>query len=227
MSKKKDIKKQQDENLESVEHALTRSEEFIEKNQKQLTIGLLVIVAIVAIVMGYNRFILQPKEKEAQSQMFMGEQYFAVDSFRLAINGDGNFMGFEYIMDEYGITKAGSLAAYYTGISYMHLGEYELAIENLKQFDGGDKMVTPVAYGAMGDCYMELEDYDNAISEYKKAVEYENDFTTPIHLKKLGIAYNANGETKTALEAFEQIKEKYSQSTEARDIDKLIALIKE
>lgn len=226
MANKKNVKNHQDENLENVEQALTKSEEFIEKNQKKLVIGLLVIVAIVVVIMGYNRFYLQPMEKEAQSQMFIGEQYFAADSFRLAIEGDGNFLGFEYINDEYSATKSGSLAAYYTGISYMHLGNYESAIDYLNKFDGGDQMVTPVAYGAMGDCYMELDDYDNAISSYKKATDYKNDFTTPIHLKKLGIAYYTKGDNNKAVETFNQIKENYSTSAEARDVDKYIALIR-
>lgn len=226
MSKKKDIEKRQDEGLENIEHALTRSEEFIEKNQKQLIIGLVVIVAIVGIVMGYNRFYLQPLEKEAQSQMFIGEQYFAADSFRLAAEGDGNFLGFDYIMNQYGATKSASLAAYYSGISYMHLGNFDLAIEKLNKFDGGDQLVTPIAYGAMGDCYMELNDYSKAISKYKEAIAYNNEFSTPIYLKKLGIAYASNGDNSKASEVFQQIKDDYTSSAEARDIDKYIELIK-
>jgi tetratricopeptide (TPR) repeat protein len=225
MANKKDIKNHQGENFENVEQALTKSEEFIEKNQKQLVIGLLIIVAIVAAIMGYNRFYLQPLEKEAQTQMFLGEQYFAADSFKLALQGDGNFLGFEYISDEYSATKSGSLAAYYAGISHMHLGDYQSAIDYLNKFDGGDELVTPVALGAKGDCYMELGEYADAISSYKSAADYENEFTTPIHLKKLGIAYYTNGENDKAIQTFNKIKDQYGKSAEARDIEKYIALI--
>ncbi|MFB6340738.1 tol-pal system YbgF family protein [Saccharicrinis sp. FJH2] len=226
MANKQNNKNHQGENFENVEQALTKSEEFIERNQKQLVIGLLIIVAIVAAVMGYHRFYLQPLEKEAQTQMFLGEQYFAADSFKLALQGDGNFLGFEYISDEYSATKSGSLAAYYAGISYMHLGDYQSAIDYLNKFDGDDDLVAPVALGAKGDCYMELGEYADAISSYKSAADYNNEFTTPIHLKKLGIAYVTNGDNDKAIQTFNTIKEKYSKSAEARDVEKYIALIK-
>lgn len=226
MANKKNVSNPQDNNLENVEHALTKSEEFIENNQKKLVIGLLIIVAIVVAIMGYNRFYLQPLEEEAQSQMFLGEQYFAVDSFQTALNGDGNFLGFEYIANEYSATKSGSLAAYYSGISHMHLGNFESAIDYLNDFKGGDELVTPVAYGAIGDCYMELEDYTRAISNYKKAAEFQNEFTTPIHLKKLAIAYITDGNNDGAIDTFNKIKDEYGSSAEARDVEKYIALIK-
>ena len=43
--------------------------------------------------------------------MFKGEQYFAKDSFNLALNGNGaDYEGFEAIIDQYGSTSAGNLA---------------------------------------------------------------------------------------------------------------------
>ena len=103
----------QDQGLENIEHALSASEQFIEKYQKHISIGVMAIIAIAILFMGYRRYILQPKEDEAAEQMFTGEQYFAADSFRLALSGDGNFLGFEYIADEFGGTKAGNLAKFY------------------------------------------------------------------------------------------------------------------
>src|SRR6056297_3423555 len=90
--------------FEAVENALTRTEQFIEDNQKIITTVVLVIVGLIAVYMGFQRFYLRPLENEAQSQMFVAQRYFEQDSFRLALNGDGNNFGFLTIIDEYEMT---------------------------------------------------------------------------------------------------------------------------
>ena len=118
-------KGKQEDNLEVVEHALSSTEHFIEKNQKNITIALIVIVAVVGIFLGYKRFIVSPKEKDAKNEIFAAEQYFEKDSFNLALNGDGNNLGFLDVIDKYKSTKPGKLARYYAGISYLKLGKFQ------------------------------------------------------------------------------------------------------
>lgn len=223
MSKKKES--QQDQ-FESVENALSRTEHYIEQNQKSLTIIVLVIIVIVGGYLGYQRFVVSPKEKEAQSQMWMAEQYFARDSFNLALHGDGNYLGFLDIADEYSITKSGNLANYYIGVGYLHLGQYEQAIEYLKKFESKDKMVAPIAYGAIGDAYMELDNAGEALKFYEKAAnESENEFTAPIYFMKVGFVHEQNGDYKKALEVYNTIKKDFPESAEGRQIDKYIARV--
>lgn len=223
MSKKKVNDQDQ---FEAVENALSKTEHYIEENQKSLTIIVMAIIIIVGGYLGYKRFVMSPKEKEAQSQMWMAEQYFARDSFNLALNGDGNYLGFLDIIEEYGITKSANLANYYAGISYLHLGEFETAIEYLKQFESDDKMVAPVAYGAIGDAYVELEDLDEALIFYKKAVNSsENEFTTPIYLMKVGFVHEQNGDYDKALEAYKRIEKEFPNTAEGRQIEKYIARV--
>ena len=140
----KDKKNVQPDTVESLDNALTRSEQFIEKNQKNLTIIIVAILVIVSIYFGYKRFYLAPMEKEAQSQIYAAEYNFEKDSFKLALNGNDNDMGFLYVADKYSMTKTGNLANYYVGICYHKLGEYQKAIDFLKKFDAGDLLVTPV-----------------------------------------------------------------------------------
>lgn len=57
------------------------------------------------------------------------------DSFQLALQGNGaDFIGFKAIADEYSSTKAGNLAAAYSGLSLYNLGKYDEAITYLKNF---------------------------------------------------------------------------------------------
>lgn len=224
MSKKKETHQDQ---FESVENALSRTEHYIEENQKSLTIIVAAIIVIVGGYLGYKRFVVAPKENEAQSQMWMAEQYFARDSFNLALNGDGNYLGFLDIIEDYGITKSANLAYYYTGIIYLHLGQYENAIEYLKQFESDDKMVAPIAFGAIGDAYMELGNNDDALVFYNKAVNAsDNNFTTPIYLMKVAFVYKQEGKYKKALENYKRIEKEYPNTAEGRQISKYIAQVK-
>ncbi len=226
MSEKDPKNTQKEQGFESVEHALTRSEQFIEQYKKEISIGLVAVVVIIMAVFGYNSYIVAPKEKKAAEQIFQGERYFAADSFKLALNGDGSYLGFIYIEDKYSSTKIGNLAAYYAGISYLNLGDFNNALKYLKKFDGKDKMLAPIAEGAKGDCYLELGDYKKAAGQYSDAVSMGNDFTSPVYLKKMGAAYELLGNFDKAEKAYSRIKDEFGSSIEARDIDKYIARAK-
>ncbi len=72
--------------------------------------------------------------------MFKGEQYFARDSFALALNGNGaDYEGFEAIIDQYGSTDAGNLAKSLRRYLLLQDGRYAKAIDLLKSFSGKDQ----------------------------------------------------------------------------------------
>jgi tetratricopeptide (TPR) repeat protein len=216
-------KKENPGGLQDVEHALSSTEQFIEDNQKFLTIIVTVIVVLVGIFLLGKRFYINPREKEALSQMYVAEKYFERDSFNLALHGDGNYLGFLDIMSDYKMTKSSNLSKYYAGISYLHLGDYENAIRYLKKFRTRDDMVAPIATGAMGDAMAEQGELEKAASLYTKAAEkYTNDFTSPIYLLKAGEIYEKLGKADQALKLYNLIQEKYPESTEGRNIEKYI-----
>lgn len=220
-------KSQAHDRIEGVESALSRTERYIEDNQKLLTIIILAIAVVVIAFIGYKRFILLPAEKEAQTQMFMAERYFELDSFNLALYGDGNNLGMLDIIDDYGITKSAELAHYYAGISYLHLGEFEQAIEQLEKFNSNDKMINLIATGAIGDAYLELGKPSKAITYYEKAATTENNvFVNPIYLMKAGMVYESQEEFQKALETYRKIKDNYPDSQEAREIEKYITKVR-
>lgn len=224
MAKKK-VKKE--DNFEQIKGTLTRGEQFIEKNQKYITWGLIGVLAAAALILGYQRYILQPKEEAAVEEAFMAQQYFEKDSFELAINGDGEFPGFLAISDDYSSTAIGNTANYYLGVSYYKLGEYDKAIDYMKKFKTDDKMLNPISKGVIGDAYTEKGDATQAAEFYKKAVNVgDNDLTGPVYLMKLGRAHETNGNWNDALSAYETIKTKYSDSPEGRSIEKYITRAK-
>jgi tetratricopeptide (TPR) repeat protein len=221
---KKEKKGTQIQEFENVQNALSKSEAFIEKNQKMLLYGFAAIILIVCAVLAYQNYFLTPKQRDAQELIFKAEQYFAKDSFQLALDGDGENLGFLAIIDEYGMTNVADLAKAYAGISYKALGDYEKAISYLKNFDAGDMALTPAVKGAIGDCYLELGEKEKAIAFFQKAAAANNDVVSPVYLQRTGLVYLSMGEYKKALSAFEEIKNKYASSQQAMDIDKYIQL---
>jgi tetratricopeptide (TPR) repeat protein len=216
----------QHDNLQDIESALTRTEQFIEDNQKLITYVIGVIVLVVVGYLGLSKFIIQPRHNDAQSQMFMAESYFEKDSFNLALNGDGNYLGFLDIIDDYGMTKSAKLARYYAGISYLRLGEYEDAIKYLGRFKTKDILLGPVKEGSMGDAYLQIGDQDKALRHYTRAVEMsDNEFTTPIYLMKAANLLEMQGNHAKALEMYSRIKTKYPDSNEGMNVEKYIARV--
>jgi len=225
MSKKK--KDTQPEQLESVESALTRTEQFIENNQKIITSVVLGIVIVVGAYLLFNRYYMKPMENEAKSQMFRAEQYFARDSFNLALHGDGNYLGFNDIIEEYGITQSANLAHYYAGISHLKLGNYNQAIEHLQEFDVNDKIIEPEKYGAIGNAYLEKGNQEEALSYFEKAIDADdNAFTTPLFMSKAAFVYEQMDQYQEALELYQRIKRNYPNSAQSQEADKNIARLK-
>ena len=231
MAKKKEIAEEQ---MATVEEALGKTEQFIENNKKMISYVVLGVLALVLLIMGYSRYIKQPKELKAFNVIYSAEQYFEADSFAMALDGDGINPGFLEIIDDFGGTKSGNLANYYAGICYMHLAQddtsdvaqeyYENAIDYLSDFSSDDELIEPMAYGAMGDAYDELGETEKAASQYEKAADAsENEFTAPLFLMKAGLFYASLDDHKKALEMFTRIKNDFYTSNEGREIKKYIA----
>lgn len=218
----KDQKKKED-SFEQLEDALTSSEQFIEKNQKMIVYVIIGLIVVIGAYFSYNKFVTEPHALEAENQIFGAQNYFEKDSFNLALNGDGNILGFIEIIDKYGSTPSGNLAQYYAGLSYLYTGDYENAIKCLKKFSSDDFLMANMATANIGDAYMQLGDYKKAAEHYKKAAASKaNDFSTPIFLMKNGMALEKAGDYKAALKSYEQIEKDFPASAEARDIEKYI-----
>ena len=159
---KKDVNPQ---TISSVEETLTRTEQFLEENYKSLLIGLGVIIVLVGI--GWlGKLYLSKRNDDAQSQMYQAERYLEMDSLKLALNGDGNYLGFLDIAKDYKFTNSGNLAKYSAGICYLHLGNYQEAIDFLSKYSKKDKVIGSLAIGATGDAYIQLGNIDKGVSKY-------------------------------------------------------------
>ncbi|MBU2915497.1 MULTISPECIES: tetratricopeptide repeat protein [Reichenbachiella] len=224
--KRKDAESHGNDLLESPEALaaqLSRTEHFIEKN-KTLVSVLGGVVAVIIIGFLFGRYYIENQNENAQRDMFQAVYYFEADSLGLALNGDGNNYGFLEIMDSYGMTDAANLASYYTGATYLKLGDYDNALKYLKEFSADDYLIQSRAYALTGDAYMELGKFSDAAGLYERAANYQaNDQFSPVYLVKAAIANEKAGSKSDALANYETIVEKYSASTVYQDAVKHVA----
>jgi tetratricopeptide (TPR) repeat protein len=202
-------------------------ESFYHKNKKTINNTIFAVLGIIVAYFVFNEYYLKPKEKEAQVAIFPAQAWFEIDSFDLALNGKGDKAGFLTVISDYGMTKTANLAHYYAGICYLQKGEFDMAIEQLEDFDTDNKVLGPLAMGLLGDAYSEKNELNKAVKNYLKAASFSsNKLTTPIFLKKAAYVYEENKEWSDALNLYEKIKKEYPDAQEASDIDKYIARAK-
>ena len=216
----------------TLDEGASRTEAWVAKNQKYIFIIVGLAAIIVLGYLGYNKFIQEPKESVAMNDMFQAQKYFdeaiaagtEQDSlFNLALNGGEGKFGMLDIISEYKSTKAGNLASYYAGMSYLKLKDYQNAVEHLSNFKSDDEVLAPIAQGGIGDAFIQLGQKEEALDYYAKAASMStNGFTTPMYLFKAGnIALHLGDNTK-ALQYFKRIKDEFASSTEAANIDAFI-----
>lgn len=216
-------KEQNEEKNLEIGEVITKSELFIEKNQKTIIIVVAAILFIVVAFFGLRKWYFQPRQERAAEEMFAAENLFDNGQYELALNGNDKYLGFVDVIDDYGCTKAGKLAKYYAGICEMQLGNYESAIKYLKSYKGKDTFTKVESVILIGDAELELGNTDAAIKQYLKAAKMEDNFVTaPTAYFKAGMTYLMNGKNSDAVDCFKKIKN-YPESTEYNEVDKYIA----
>ena len=194
----------------------SRTELFLDKNKQAITIAAVGLIVVVGGVLGYKKFISEPKAKEASEMMWKAEYYFEMDSLDKAMNGDDQWPGFLTIAEDYSGTPSGELANAYLGAIYMQKGEFDLAIEHYKKSDVDDDVLRVMAVGNQGDALVELGRTDEAVKLFEKAAGMtKNDFTTPMYLMKAGILHQQAGNWSAAAKAFNRIAKEFPTSSEA------------
>lgn len=211
---------------EQEEIKLSRAEQFYNSYKKYLWGAGLVVVLVGAIALAYNKFVYQPQCAEAMSQAFPAENNFQNGEFELALKGDGNVLGFEQIIEEYG-TKAGKDVYLYAGICEYQIGQYDSCLVYLKNYSGKDEILSARAKCTMGDAYVGLEQYEKAIACYKDAAAIQDNVFVATYLVKEGLAHEKLGDKASALKCYIKVRDFYPNSIEGYDIAKNIARVEE
>ncbi|WP_407557009.1 tetratricopeptide repeat protein [Winogradskyella sp. 4-2091] len=218
----------------SLDEGASKAEEWAVRNQKYIIGAVAIIALIVLAVMAYNKFVAEPKEKDAMNEMYTAKKYFndavsgvSSDSlYQMSLDGGEGKYGMLDIINNYGGTPAANLANYYAGMAYLNLKNYEKAISHLDDFSSDDKMLNPIAKGGIGDAFVQLNQSDKALEYYEKAFQANvNDYTTPLYLLKAAKVAISLGDNSKALGFLERIQSEFSTSNEMKDAEILIGKV--
>jgi len=208
----------------SEERVVDTARDFWGKNNKVITYALAGLVVIVGGYFAYTKFYKAPAEAKAAEAIWKAEDYYRLDSFKLALEGDGQSGGFLKAIKNNSGTKAGNLAQFYAGSCYMQLGDYNNAIKYLKDFSTNQVELEVRAAGLLGDAYSELGKKEEAIGYYKKAGSLfdKDDINSPEYLFRAAMLNQELGKNKEAIDLLHQIKDKYPSSQRAFEVDKYL-----
>jgi tetratricopeptide (TPR) repeat protein len=215
----------------TLDETASKTEDWAIKNQKYIFVIVGLAAVIVLGYLGYNKFIAEPKASEAMNEMYTAQKYFdqAVNGtekdslYTLALKGGEGKFGMVDIANEYSGTPAGNLAHYYAGMAYLNIKDYANAITYLEDFSSDDVMLSAIAKGGIGDAFAQLNQPENALEYYEKAIAVsDNEFTAPLYLFKAGSIAMTLGDNSKALKYFNRIKTDFPASTEATNIDVFI-----
>jgi tetratricopeptide (TPR) repeat protein len=219
----------------TLDEGASKTEKWLEKNQKFI----IIVVALIAIgavgAWAYNQFVMNPKQIEAFSETSEANKYYdlALNStgkekdslYNVALEGANGKYGLLQIAEEYKGTDAGNLATYQAGMAYLNIGGDQLqnAIDYLKRYEGGDSVLKSIAQAGIGDALMQAGQTGDAISYYMDAANTnQNEFSTPKYLLKAAQAAITTGDYSTAITALERIEENYPDAVEAKPAQVLL-----
>lgn len=210
---------------QETENAVEKTTNFFQKYQNIIYGVLIGIIVVVGLVIAINRFYIVPQNEKASAAMAQPIEYFLRGdsaSLMIALEGNDEIDGFLAIADDYSITRTANTAKYYAGLSYLHLGDKENALEYLKSFKKKEDIHWYHAQSVIGDIYLDMNDEDEALKYYKKSAETKDPYYGPTHLFKLGMMYEIKGDWKNALETYQKIEKDFYDQYTKMGVDKFI-----
>lgn len=216
-------KKQKDEPI-LADEMLGKSEAFVIRHKNVITYTVAAILVVILGYIIYQKFIVEPKEKEAMTAL-QEPMYNSITGK----NTDA-LEGANAVIENYSGTDAANVAHIIAGsLTAYEQGHYEEAIAIFEEYDGNDDIIAPKVKHALGNCYSHTGDTDKAIELLLEAAEEaNNEAVTPLCWRDLAAMYEQQGKKEDAINLYERIKTEYPGCALvlSGEIDSQLAIIK-
>ena len=108
-------------------------------------------------------------------------------------------------------------------MAYLNMNDYENAVKYLDKYTVEDNIINPSAVGAIGDAYAQLNQSEDALDSYEKALKAApNEYTTPKFLYKASVIALELGKNDVAAKYLNRINDEYPTSLEAGKVGVLL-----
>lgn len=200
--------------IDNLNDSLTGLGEKVHNNQKIIFIVTGILAVIVLGVLVYIYAFRDPKIQAGNEEIGQADLELALGNDSVALHK------YMEVADKHSF-DAGNRAALQAAILLYQKGDYKEALKYLDIFSANENIVGPAAYSLEGDCYVNLEDYANAVVAYKKAIDKSdnNPAYTPFFMMKLARVYRAQANYKEEAEVYAEIKKDYPLYGEQNGID--------
>lgn len=193
---------QQEQNaIDNIDMQLASASERVAKNKKVIYWSLGIIIAIGACWCAWLWFYQTPRANNSAA---------AYDQAMTKAMGGDSIAAAEFaaVADKYSSTPAGNLAAMQAAQAYYRLGDYNKVVNYLGKFSTDEEVMDAQSYVLLGDAYVNLKKYDEALKAFDTAVKKGagNDQIVPVVLWKEANIYDAQKKYQEALNCYEQIK---------------------
>lgn len=200
--------------IDELNESLSSIEQKVENNKKYIYWAVGAIVVVALIVLGYVYGIHNPNMEKAKTEIAKADQDLSMGNDSIALK--------EYlaVASKYSNSPA-NRANLNAAIILYQKGKYQEAIESIKNFDAEGTIVGPASQSLLGDCYVNLKKYDEALSAFDKAVSLsgDNSLYTPLFLMKKATIYREQKNFKAEADIFQTIKDKYPDFAANYNID--------
>jgi len=177
-------------------------------------IGLAVVIALIGIFYYYSYTSVKNAEKAATALSRI-RPYFEQGEFSRALHGRDSVPavrgesvpGLVDIVDSYGSTVSGRLAAMFAGEAFLNLNDYENANTYFTKATGSKSDLVKVgAFAGLGICYEKEENYKEAIKQYERASQLaEVPSMKGRYILYSALCYEKLGENQKAEELFRDL----------------------
>lgn len=164
--------------------------------------------------LGIRKYSQQQREIAAKEVIWPVETYLREGKYDDALEGGGGDIGLLKIIAQFGNTTVGNTAHFYAGIAYLKKKKPEIdkAIYHLKAYQEGDSLLQVRVWNLLGGIYCDREDYEEAITYYKKAANHtSNPFVAPEYLFKLAKVYEFLKEYEKAIACYARVQKLFPQ----------------
>lgn len=203
---------------------------FYAQNKKNVQIAGGTLIVVVGGWLAYQFLYLGPKNKEANEALWRVEQWVEMDSMNWVLQGNGEFIGAEELMNKYSGTVAAEKAKYYTACAKRNNGDFQGALDLFKDVDFNDNTIGVQAIGNAGDMYVELGQFDDAADWLQKAAKKamssdSKDALAPVYLMKAARVQVERQDFSSAKELLQEVVDNFKRSQEIGEAQKMLGWI--